>query len=169
MKNIILIGFMACGKSSVGRRLSQAIDLEFLDTDSLIEQKAGTSISDIFSTQGEPAFRTMETECLKELINREGGAFVLSVGGGLPIREENRRLLSQIGTVIYLRITPDTVFMRVRNDKSRPLLQTTNPRGRIMDMMNARKQFYEDAADYVLEADNKSFEAIIDEIKEICK
>lgn len=169
MKNIILIGFMACGKSSVGRRLSQAIDLEFLDTDSLIEQKAGTSISDIFSTQGEPAFRTMETECLKELINREGGAFVLSVGGGLPIREENRRLLSQIGTVIYLRVTPDTVFMRVRNDKSRPLLQTTNPRGRIMDMMNARKQFYEDAADYVLEADNKSFEAIIDEIKEICK
>lgn len=169
MKNIILIGFMACGKSSVGRRLSQAIDLEFLDTDSLIEQKTGTSISDIFSTQGEPAFRTMETECLKELINREGGAFVLSVGGGLPIREENRRLLSQIGTVIYLRVTPDTVFMRVRNDKSRPLLQTTNPRGRIMDMMNARKQFYEDAADYVLEADNKSFEAIIDEIKEICK
>lgn len=169
MKNIILIGFMACGKSSVGRRLSQAIDLEFLDTDSLIEQKAGTSISDIFSTQGEAAFRTMETECLKELINREGGAFVLSVGGGLPIREENRRLLSQIGTVIYLRVTPDTVFMRVRNDKSRPLLQTTNPRGRIMDMMNARKQFYEDAADYVLEADNKSFEAIIDEIKEICK
>lgn len=169
MKNIILIGFMACGKSSVGRRLSQAIDLEFLDTDSLIEQKVGTSISDIFSTQGEPAFRTMETECLKELINREGGAFVLSVGGGLPIREENRRLLSQIGTVIYLRVTPDTVFMRVRNDKSRPLLQTTNPRGRIMDMMNARKQFYEDAADYVLEADNKSFEAIIDEIKEICK
>ena len=160
MKNIILIGFMACGKSSVGRRLSQAIDLEFLDTDSLIEQKAGTSISDIFSTQGEPAFRTMETECLKELINREGGTF---------IREENRRLLSQIGTVIYLRVTPDTVFMRVRNDKSRPLLQTTNPRGRIMDMMNARKQFYEDAADYVLEADNKSFEAIIDEIKEICK
>ena len=169
MKNIILIGFMACGKSSVGRRLSQAIDLEFLDTDSLIEQKTGTSISDIFSTQGEPAFRTMETECLKELINREGGTFVLSVGGGLPIREENRRLLSQIGTVIYLRVTPDTVFMRVRNDKSRPLLQTTNPRGRIMDMMNARKQFYEDAADYVLEADNKSFEAIIDEIKEICK
>ena len=169
MKNIILIGFMACGKSSVGRRLSQALDIEFLDTDGLIEQKEGTTISDIFAKQGEAAFRAMETECLKDLLGRDSGAYVLSVGGGLPIREENRRLLSQIGTVIYLKVSPDTVFMRVRNDKTRPLLQTSNPRGRIMDLMNARRQFYEDAADYVLEADRKSFEEIIEEIKEISK
>ncbi len=169
MKNIILIGFMACGKSSVGRQLSQAMNLEFLDTDELIEQRAGTTISDIFATQGEAAFRVLETECLKDLLNREGNAFVLSVGGGLPIREENRRLLSQIGTVIYLKVSPDTVFMRVRNDKTRPLLQTSNPRGRIMDLMNARKHFYEDAADYVLEADKKSFDEIIEEIKEMSR
>jgi len=169
MKNIILIGFMACGKSSVGRRLSQALDFDFLDTDELIVQKAGTTISDIFASQGEAAFRAMETECLKDLLGRESKTFVLSVGGGLPIREENRRLLSQIGTVIYLKVSPDTVYMRVRNDKTRPLLQTSNPRGRIMDLMNARRQFYEDAADYVLEADNKSFEKIIEEIKEISK
>lgn len=169
MKNIILIGFMACGKSSVGRRLSQALDAEFLDTDELIEQKAGTTISDIFAKQGEAAFRVMETECLKDLLSRDGGTFVLSVGGGLPIREENRKLLSQIGKVIYLKVSADTVFMRVRNDTTRPLLQTQNPRGRIMDLMNARKQFYEDAADYIIEADNKSFDEIIGEIKEICK
>lgn len=169
MKNIILIGFMACGKSSVGRRLSQAFNMEFLDTDELIEQKAGTTVSDIFATQGEAAFRAMETECLKDLLGRSGGAFVLSVGGGLPIREENRKLLSQIGTVIYLKVSAETVFRRVRNDKTRPLLQTSNPRGRIMDLMSARKQFYEDAADVVLEADNKSFDAIIEEIREICK
>ena len=168
MKNIILIGFMACGKSSVGKRLSQALDLEFLDTDELIVQKAGTSISDIFATQGEAAFRAMETECLKDLQKRSGKAFVLSVGGGLPIREENRRLLEQIGTVVYLKVSAETVFMRVRNDKTRPLLQTPNPRGRIMDLMSARKCFYEDAADYILEADDKSFEEIIEEIKEIC-
>lgn len=169
MKNIILIGFMACGKSSVGRRLSQAFNMEFLDTDELIEQKAGTTVSDIFATQGEAAFRAMETECLKDLLGRSGGAFVLSVGGGLPIREENRKLLSQIGTVIYLKVSAETVFRRVRNDKTRPLLQTSNPRGRIMDLMSARKQFYEDAADVVLEADDKSFDAIIEEIREICK
>lgn len=168
MKNIILIGFMACGKSSVGRRLSQALDLEFLDTDELIEQKAGITIADIFATQGEAAFRAMETECLKDLLSRDSGTFVLSVGGGLPIREENRKLLSQIGEVIYLKVSAETVFIRVRNDTTRPLLQTQNPRGRIMDLMGARKQFYEDAADYVLEADNKSFDTIIEEIKEIC-
>lgn len=169
MKNIILIGFMACGKSSVGRRLSQALNMDFLDTDELIENKAGITVSDIFATQGEAAFRIMETECLKDLLNREGSAFVLSVGGGLPIREENRRLLPQIGTVIYLKVSPDTVFMRVRNDKTRPLLQTANPRGRIMDLMCSRRRFYEDAADYIVEADNKSFEEIIEEIKEKCK
>ena len=169
MKNIILIGFMACGKSSVGRRLSQALDMEFLDTDALIEQEAGTTISDIFATQGEAAFRAMETECLKDLLGRNGGAFVLSVGGGLPIREENRTLLKQIGTVVYLQVSAETVFARVRNDKTRPLLQTANPRGRIVDLMCARKHFYEDAADYILEADEKSFEEIIEEIKEICR
>lgn len=169
MKNIILIGFMACGKSSVGRRLSQALDIEFLDTDELIEQKSETTISDIFAKQGEAAFRTMETECLKDLLSRDSGTFVLSVGGGLPIREENRELLSQIGEVIYLKVSADTVFMRVRNDATRPLLQTPNPRGRIMDLMSARKQFYEDAADYIIEADNKSFDEIIEEMKEICK
>ena len=169
MKNIILIGFMACGKSSVGKRLSQALNLEFLDTDELIEQKAGTTISDIFATQGEAAFRAMETECLKDLLARNGGEFVLSVGGGLPVREENRKLLKQIGTVVYLKVSAETVFARVRNDKTRPLLQTANPRGRIMDLMNARKNFYEDGAEYIIEADHKSFEDIIEEIKEICR
>lgn len=169
MKNIILIGFMACGKSSVGRRFSQAVNMEFLDTDELIEQKAGTTVSDIFATQGEAAFRAMETECLKDLLSRDESPFVLSVGGGLPIREENRRLLSQLGEVVYLKVSADTVFMRVRNDKTRPLLQTPNPKGRIVDLMSARKRFYEDAADYILEADEKSFEEIIEEIKEVCR
>ena len=117
MKNIILIGFMACGKSSVGRRLSQALGMEFLDTDELIEQKEGTTVSDIFATHGEAAFRVMETECLKDLLDREESPFVLSVGGGLPIREENRELLSQLGKVVYLKVSADTVFMRVGKDK----------------------------------------------------
>lgn len=169
MKNIILIGFMGCGKTSVGKKLSETLGMEFLDTDELIEEKQGRTISSIFETDGEAEFRIMETECLKDLLKREGEAFVLSVGGGLPIREENRKLLSQIGHVVYLRVSPDVVYKRLRGDKTRPLLQGVNPRGRIMDLMSARKNFYEGAADSIIEADDKDFSEIIEEIKEKCK
>jgi len=169
MKNIILIGFMGCGKTSVGKKLSETLDMEFLDTDELIEEKQGRTISSIFETDGEATFRVMETVCLKELLKRDGKPFVLSVGGGLPIREENRKLLSQIGHVVYLKVSPEIVYMRLRNDKTRPLLQGVNPRGRIMDLMSARKNFYEGAADSIIEVDNKEFQEIIEEIKEKCE
>lgn len=169
MKNIILIGFMGCGKTSVGKKLSETLDMEFLDTDELIEEKQGRKISSIFETDGEAAFRVMETVCLKELLKRDGKPFVLSVGGGLPIREENRKLLSQIGHVVYLKVSPEIVYMRLRNDRTRPLLQGVNPRGRIMDLMSARKNFYEGAADSIIEVDNKEFQEIIEEIKEKCE
>lgn len=167
MKNIILIGFMGCGKTSVGKRLAQALSWEFLDTDELVEAKEERSISDIFATDGETAFRQMETECLRSLLNKKGEGFVLSVGGGLPVREENRKLLSQLGVVFFLRVTPEVVYKRLRNDKSRPLLQGNNPRGRIVDLMNARKGFYEAAATHVIEVDDKNFTDIIEEIQEI--
>lgn len=169
MGNIILIGFMGCGKTSVGKRLAQALNMDFLDTDEWIEDKQQMTISDIFSTKGEAAFRVMETECLKELLEREGKEFVLSVGGGLPIREENRKLLSRIGHVVYLKVSADVVYNRVRNDKSRPLLQAPNPRGRIIDLMSARKNFYESAAESIIEVDNKEFDEIIELIKEKCQ
>lgn len=169
MKNIILIGFMGCGKTSVGKRLAEAGDMDFLDTDELIEGKQQKSITDIFAQDGEAAFRVMETECLKDLLNREGKEFVLSVGGGLPVREENRKLLSKLGHVFYLKVSPDVVYKRLRGDRTRPLLQGVNPRGRIVDLMSARKHFYEAAADSIIEADDKEFADIIEEIKEKCK
>ena len=167
MKNIILIGFMGCGKSSVGRRLAQTLNCDFLDTDELIEKEQGKSISEIFANEGEAAFREMETECLRRLLNREGDGFVLSVGGGLPVREVNRNLLKELGTVVLLSVSAEVVYKRLRNDKTRPLLQDKNPRGRIEDLMNARKGFYEDAAEYVVNVDEKNFGEIIDEIIKI--
>lgn len=167
MKNIILIGFMGCGKTSVGMRLAKNLALDFLDTDTLIVEKSGMPIAEIFEKNGEDAFRRMETECLQELLSKQGNGAVLSVGGGLPIREENRKLLAKLGHVIYLKASPEVVYNRVRNDKSRPLLQTTNPRGRIMDLMNARKRYYEEAADSIIEVDNKGFSQIMNEIKEL--
>lgn len=169
MNNIVLIGFMGCGKSSVGLRYAQMQGIEFVDTDQLIVEKQGRSINEIFATDGEKVFRKMETDCLKELLAQKNKSFVLSVGGGVPIREENRKLLKQIGTVIFLKASPNVIFRRLRNDKTRPLLQNENPRGRIMDLMSSRKQFYEAAADYVLDVDGKNFDEILTEIGDIIK
>ncbi len=168
MKNIILIGFMGCGKTSVGKRLSQTLECEFLDTDELIEQQQQRTISDIFATDGEAAFREMETECLKNLLERQGDGFVLSVGGGLPIREVNRGLLKELGDVILLQVSPDVVYKRLRNDTTRPLLQDKNPRGRILDLMSARKSYYEEAATHIVDVNDRSFEEIVADILEIC-
>lgn len=165
MNNIILIGFMGCGKTSVGKRLSKKISFCFKDTDQLIEEKAGKTISEIFADEGEKAFRNMETECLKNLIACKESGMVLSVGGGLPMREENRGLLRKLGNVIYLKASGETVYNRVKHDTKRPLLQGNNPRGRILDLMAARKGFYEDAAEYTVSVDNKTFTQIIEEIE----
>ncbi len=167
MENIILIGFMGCGKTSVGKRLAESLHMDFLDTDQLIEEWNGKTISDIFAEDGEAAFRAMETKCLKKLLEENRNPFILSVGGGLPIREENRKLLSQMGHVFYLKVSPEVVYMRLRNDKTRPLLQDVNPRGRIIDLMSARKHYYEDAAQAIVEVDDKGFETIIEEIRQI--
>ena len=169
MKNIILIGFMGCGKTSVGKRLAESENMEFLDTDEWIEREQQTTISEIFETKGEAAFRNMETECLRQILEYTGKPFVLSVGGGLPIREENRKLLLQIGHVVYLKASPEVIYKRLHNDKTRPLLQGMNPRGRIMDLMNARKNYYEDAAEYIIHVDDREFSDIIEEIKEKCQ
>lgn len=169
MKNIILIGFMGCGKTSVGKRLAESENMGFLDTDEWIEREQQTTISEIFETKGEAAFRNMETECLRQILEYTEKPFVLSVGGGLPIREENRKLLLQIGHVVYLKASPEVIYKRLHNDKTRPLLQGMNPRGRIMDLMNARKNYYEDAAEYIIHVDDREFSDIIEEIKEKCQ
>ena len=97
MKNIVLMGFMGAGKTTVGKRLAKALSCEFIDTDERIEKEQGRKISDIFAEDGEQAFRDMETDLLKRLQDSKD-AFVLSIGGGMPVREENRALLRKIGT-----------------------------------------------------------------------
>ena len=169
MENIILIGFMGCGKTSVGKRLAHALGCEFLDTDELIEQEQQRSISAIFEMDGEAVFREMETECLKSLLKRKDDGFVLSVGGGLPIREVNRELLKELGNVVLLQVSPEVVYKRLRNDKTRPLLQDKNPLGRILDLMSVRKSYYEDAAMHIVDVNERDFEEIVDDILSICE
>lgn len=162
-KSIVLIGFMGSGKTTVGIKLSYKMRMVVEDTDKMIECKKDMSISDIFASQGESAFRDMETELLKELSEKKT-CNIYSVGGGTPIREENRALLKKIGNVVFLRIKPETVFKRLQNDTSRPLLQGDNPMEKIQNLMEQRKSYYEDAADVIIDVDDKSTDEVVNEI-----
>ena len=163
--NIILTGFMGCGKTSVGIRLSYTLRRTLIDTDKWIEKKQGKTVSEIFASEGEEAFRRMESECIRELIGTAEGQ-VISTGGGLPVRKENRKLLKELGTVYYLKATPECVYERLKGDTTRPLLQGEKPREKIRELLEAREAFYQEGADVVIEVSAKSFEDIITEIVE---
>lgn len=164
MSNVILIGFMGCGKTTVGLRLSYRLRRTVIDTDKEIEKEEKRSISDIFAVEGEACFRDKETECLRKLLeNRENR--IISAGGGLPLREENRKLLRELGQVFYLRAKAETIYERVKFDTSRPLLQVEDPQAKIRMLLRERDSCYRDAADVVIDVDGKEFEEIIDEIE----
>lgn len=161
--NIILTGFMGCGKSSIGIRLSYHLKRTLIDTDKWIERKQGMSVSEIFERSGEEAFRRMETQCLKELFGSADNQ-IISVGGGLPVREENRQLLKQLGLVIYLKASPEVIYERLKEDTTRPLLQVEDPLERIRTLMSARQEAYAACADAVIDVSDKSFDEIIAQI-----
>lgn len=164
MGNVILIGFMGCGKSTVGLRLSYRLRKPVIDTDKEIEKAEKRSISDIFQTEGEAYFRDKETECLKNLLKTSGNQ-IISVGGGLPMREINRQLLHQLGQVVYLRAKAETIYDRLKYDTTRPLLQGENPQEKIRSLMTQREQNYKEASDIIIDVDGKDFEQIIGEIE----
>ena len=166
MSHIILIGYMGCGKSSVGKRLSYVLKQPYLDTDKMIETKERKTINEIFAQQGEQAFRDMETACVRSLFSNQQD-YVIAVGGGLPMREENRMLWRKLGKVVYLRAKPDTIYERLKGDDTRPLLRGDNPRQKIEEMIAARGPVYEETAHIRIDVDGKSFEQIMDEIKEM--
>lgn len=163
--NIILEGFMGSGKTTVGIRLSYKMFMTVVDTDKMIEKEQGMSVSEIFAKKGEDTFRNLETACLQKLLD-EGNKQIISLGGGTPVRPENREILKKLGIVVYLRVKPQTVYDRIKNDSSRPLLQCENPLQRICDMMFARKEAYETTADITIDTDGLSFDEIINEIRD---
>lgn len=162
-KNIILTGFMGSGKTTVGVRLSWRLKTLVEDTDKLIERREGMSIRNIFDTRGEAYFRERETELLQELCEKKY-CRIISTGGGTPVRPENRPLLKRLGTVVYLRLRPETVYDRIKGDTGRPLLQCENPLERIRKLLAEREAAYEECADIVLDVDDMSVEGIAEEI-----
>lgn len=164
-RGIVLTGFMGSGKTSVGLRLSYRLRMPVEDTDKLIERRQGRSISDIFAADGEAYFRELETELLEELAEKNHTC-IYSTGGGTPVRPCNRELLRRLGTVVYLRIRPETVYDRLKGDVSRPLLQCGNPLERICRLMESRKEAYESGADVTVDVDEIGISEVLDVIAE---
>lgn len=163
MSNIILIGFMGCGKTTFGKWIAKNKQMTFCDTDQYIEEKEQTSIQDIFQKKGETYFRELETKVIKELTGTLENA-VISVGGGLPVKEENRGLLKKLGKVVYLRTSVDELVRRLQYDTTRPLLAGGNIRERITALMEARQGCYLSAADVITDTDGREFEAMYQDI-----
>jgi shikimate kinase len=154
LPNFVLIGFMGCGKSSVGRRLSGLTGHRFVDTDELVAQAEGRSVAEIFSQSGEAHFRELEQRALDNLVGVCG--IVLSTGGGLILRSANRQTLKKIGIVAWLDATPDVLFERAMRSGRRPLLQTADPRGTFDELLGARRDLYEITADFRVDSSRLS-------------
>lgn len=163
MKNIVLIGYMGAGKSTVGIQLSDRFQIAFEDTDQVIEKRQNMAVSEIFEKYGEESFRTMETELLAQMAERKGRR-VIALGGGTPMRFENRERIKALGIVIYLRARPDTIMERLSGDMSRPLLRGGGARQKIEQMLKERGPVYESLSDLTVDTDGKAFENIVDEI-----
>lgn len=169
MGNIILIGFMGCGKSSIGKYMSKRRRYKLIDTDSYIEEKEGRSINEIFASDGEAYFRQLETDCIRELIEMSGKKLVVAVGGGLPMRGLNRELLHELGTIVYLRTSIDTLEKRLQGDDKRPLLQGGELRTKIENLFAQRESTYEELADIIVDTDNRTYAEVFMKIKENLK
>ena len=143
LSNLALIGFMGTGKSSVGQVVAAQLGFEFLDTDEAIEKMAGRRISEIFASDGEPAFRAYEQQLVAQLAERRG--LVVSTGGGLAANDANLASLRQHALLICLWASPEVVWQRVRHQSHRPLLQTPDPLARIRELLAAREPFYRQA------------------------
>ena len=157
--NVILIGFMGVGKSTIAKGLAKSLGFDVLDTDKMIEQSQSRSINKIFATEGEESFREMESVILGDLIGSTDRS-VISTGGGIVTREENIKLLKSIGIIFWLDAGVDSILDRVSGNRDRPLLKTENPRKKIVDLLSEREPLYESCADERIRTDDLSIDEI---------
>lgn len=165
-QTLILTGFMGSGKSSVGRILANRLECPFIDLDSVIVNISGRSINDIFSQDGEQAFRSLETLCLERVLHGERS--VIATGGGVVIAAENRRLMRDSGIVVNLAVSLAQVLKRLHGTTDRPLYCGSDASNRLKLLMDERKQFYDDA-DIRIDTDGKSVEDVSAEILRFVK
>jgi len=161
--NISLVGFMCSGKSAVGRRLATTLELDFVETDMLVEASAGMAIRNIFECQGEEYFRQLEHAAVDSATLRDN--CVIACGGGVVTRAENVALLRERTTVVWLDVTVDQVVRRLQGQPgTRPLLAGPNPEGRAAEMLADRRPMYEAAADIRIETSGRPPDDVVDKI-----
>ncbi len=164
-KNLVLIGFMGCGKSTVGRELHRRLHYPLVDTDHEIEARAGMPIKEIFAgAGGEPEFRGMETQLLRELVagvDADGGdRRIVSTGGGICGSAENRGLLRRLGYVVWLHAPVEVIIERTSKNQERPLLNTGDPAARIRTLMKEREPLYRETAHLDIDTSGLDFKEI---------
>ena len=158
-KNIIFVGPMGAGKTTIGRLISRSLNRKFYDSDKEIEKRTGVTIPVIFEHEQEEGFRNRESAMIEELCGKEN--IVLATGGGAVLREQNRRQMSQCGHVFYLCAPLDQLVKRTAKDKNRPLLQTANREKTIENLLNVRDPLYRDVAHTVVETDNYTVKQVV--------
>ena len=162
MQNIIFIGPMGSGKTTVGKQLAKRTRMDFLDSDHLIEERCGVSISTIFDIEGEEGFRKRETKMLAELCERSG--VILATGGGAIASEENRIILRKSGYIVYLKTSIETQLARTQRNQNRPLLENVDAELKLTQLMEERGSLYEQEADLIVTSGDRVVAKVVEEI-----
>lgn len=161
-RNIVLVGYMGTGKSTIAESIRRKTKMQIIDMDQEIVKREKRTIAEMFEAEGEEYFRNLETNLLKELQNRDN--LIVSCGGGIVLREENIIEMKKVGTVVLLTVSPETIYRRVKNSKKRPLLNGKMTLEYIKEMMDSRKEQYEKAADLIVTGNGKTVKMISEEI-----
>ncbi len=162
MKPIVMVGMMGAGKTTVGKRLAHHLGRQFLDSDQELEAHCGASVATIFDLEGEAGFRKREARMIERLIAQPN--VVISTGGGAIVTESTRKLLKQSGYVIYLKAHLADLWNRTKRDKRRPLLRGSDPRGRLSELFEARRAWYEEIAHLTVETGRQPVDTVVDRI-----
>ena len=167
MNHLFLIGFMGAGKSTVGRRVADALGMPFIDLDEEIERAASASVTEIFAAEGERAFRAVESAALASLADAEPS--VVACGGGVVVDDENRRLLRELGRVVYLRVEADEALARIGDTSGRPLLAHDDAAAMASTLLAARETLYRTAADAVVDTSGTSVAEVASEVVTVAR
>lgn len=169
--NVILVGMMGSGKTTMGRALAKQLDRQFVDSDEEIQHRTGVTIPHIFDVEGESGFRARESSVIADLVKREN--MILATGGGAVLMEQNRAEMRQNGIVIYLKASVHDLWQRTRHDRNRPLLQTDDPHAKLTELFQQRDALYQQVADIVIQSGKLSVHTlmlqVVDNIEEFRK
>lgn len=164
-QNIIFVGPMGAGKTTIGKQLARQLGRTFYDSDRFIEEQTGANIPLIFEMEGEEGFRRREKSAIAELTDKQN--IVLATGGGVILDPENRDQITRQGFVIYLSAPLEHLFNRTAKDKNRPLLQTDNPRKKLEEILNVRDPLYREVADVVIETDGSPARGVVKKLLDL--